>query len=796
MTRPSSAWRGRLLVGLALALPVCSSPEDRAGDAREVALAAIASRDWGAAQNALLALRSSRPDTPDTLAEVANLMVEAGEAPQAVWVLEDAIARFPASDALRVSLARAALSIGQPGRARLALEPSADGSPALAEALVERAHAWLALGDAAAARAAVESARVALEGSADLALESRLELARLGLAALEGDGETGLAELRARLESDPADATAWAVLARELRREGRADEARSLLEAALAADPDRIDLYTPLAATHAALGDDVAAERVLRDRIDRHPTSGAHLALARLRASRGDLDAALARYGLALTSFPNSAMLRGGRTELLLDLDLVEDARTELGRYRQVARQGPQAEYLQARLELSMGNPELALRRLDQVVKQLDSPSTQYWLGSALEATGDLAGAEERYLLALRASPDDASAAIDAARLASLRGDWRSVARAARLAVEHGPHESEGWELLADALAQLGEWEEAEKLARRRLERFPEQAGSHVRLAEALRAQRRLDEALAVLDAAGEVGVQPEPRSRKRKGRKRHSESEEAETGKTEQVAVVSAEAPAITAERVLLLGALGRSDEALAFCDRSLARRGDSARLQAARAALLLSLGREREGVRAVDIALASDPEDLRPLRRRAEFYVAARRYDSARRDCELYLSQRPDDPRVHFMHGLVFEVSGRMEEAVEAYRRSVELDEQGWSAANNLAMLLVARGELDEALAAAEQAHANAEGNVFTLDTLGFVALRAGQAERAVGLLEQARQIAPKAVEIQLHLAEAYGAAARSAESRRLLADLRQHSAGHPELVSKIDAVQAALP
>ena len=90
----------------------------------------------------------------------------------------------------------------------------------------------------------------------------------------------------------------------QLRREGKADEARTLLEAAIAAEPDRIDLNAPLVATYLALENLAAAEGVLRDRIKRHPTSGAHLALSRLRAERGKLDAALARQVIAVDEFP------------------------------------------------------------------------------------------------------------------------------------------------------------------------------------------------------------------------------------------------------------------------------------------------------------------------------------------------------------------------------------------------------------------------------------------------------------------------------------------------------------
>ena len=194
--------------------------------------------------------------------------------------------------------------------------------------------------------------------------------------------------------------------------------------------------------------------------------------------------------------------------------------------------------------------------------------------------------------------------------------------------------------------------------------------------------------------------------------------------------------------------------------------------------------------------LALSLDPEDLRPLAVRATYYRATKRFDRARRDCEKYLARRPDDPRIQLLHGMILTEAGQEDKAVDAYRRAAALDEEDWVATNNLAMLLAERGEFDEALATAHHAYSRSDENVMVLDTVGFVALKAGQVKRAIDSLEQAVKLAPQHVDIQLHLAEAYGAGGRAREGRQLLAELKSRARGDRQVLAKIAEVQAGFP
>src|SRR5262245_26772659 len=101
----------RRLIWLLLALAACS-PSER--DAREQAREALARGERGAAIEAIEALRQAAHDTPEAYLEQADLWIRAGEAPRAVWLLDEGVARFPERHDLRLFLASTALLVGDP----------------------------------------------------------------------------------------------------------------------------------------------------------------------------------------------------------------------------------------------------------------------------------------------------------------------------------------------------------------------------------------------------------------------------------------------------------------------------------------------------------------------------------------------------------------------------------------------------------------------------------------------------------------------------------------------------------
>lgn len=765
----------RLFVLLLLAGAACAPAEERAEAARKAATEALARADRAAALEAIRDLEDALPETPESILEVVAFLVEAGEAPRAVWILEESVARYSDRDDLRLALARAALLTSNASLARqavLAIDPDSEhhaqsllllaqaelnlgnldrGLEVLAEAerlypdrpeaRVARIATLLRERQYEAARQAVEEARETLDPEEHADLLQRMELTLAEIYAAQGNGEAAIASLHAQVERDPRLLAAWNALVQRLARAGRAEEALVLASAALEADPDFNDLYPLVATLYAGMGRrDEAGER-LHEWLRRAPSPAAYVAVAEFYAAAEELETSLELLDAGLAAYPDDPMLLMSRIETLIANDQLEPARKALPAFVAAAPDSPHAEYLRARLELAEGDAEGAAKRLSRLMPDLDRAGTQYLLGRALEEQGDHEGARRRYGLAIAREPLWPPPHYAAIRLARLRGDWRAVASHSQRLLQRAPGLLDACVSFAEALVNLKEGAAAEKVSRNCAEIDADRFEPLVFEAQALTVQGRHDDAIAKLEAARErFGARPE-----------------------------------IEGELALALGIAGRLQEGLTTLEAALALHPDAARLHSARAAILFGAGAQEEGARAVDRALELDPTDPAPLRIRCEFRVASGRLSTGARDCERYLEERPDDPRVLYVLGVAYQLAGALEPAVAAYRRAAELDPQAAKPRNNLAVIYAERGDLDAALEAASQAYALEPENASIVETLGWLYLRKDATGRAIALLEQAHDAAPEMREAQLHLAQAYGRAGRDDEARRLIVELR---------------------
>ena len=760
-----------------LLLLACPTPEERTEQAREDARQAVARGDRAAALRAIDTLRENTPNTPADLIEVAQLLVLAGEGPEALRALELGLERWPDADELRLALARAAILVSDASRARATLLEVGPDSEQHATALVLRAQAELRLGDFERAVATLSEAerlypdapeaRIARIGA--LLKERRIDEARAALEesrpALEAAGadepllgfeltllatqsaddpETAIAGLRELVDAHPDDPRAWRTLFQAMLATGAAEEAAKLLRGAIDDDPDRLYLYEPLATLYTALQRADDAVSVLREAIERSPSPSAYLALAQHFADLSASEQVLGILEEALVAFPDDALLRRADAEAKLVMAEPSVAGEAVASYRDRFPDDPNSEYLRARLDLANGNPGAAIERLTELMPELDQPYTQHWLGQALEAAGDDVGAQRRYSLAVQRDPNDPALYLPLVRLSAQRGNWRDVASLGEQVVRVAPQRYAG-------LIELGDAPRAEPAARRFAALFPEREDAQLAPARALRAAGRFDEALAALDEVPSGVVDP----------------------------------ALLEAERALTLGLAGRLEEAIALAQRAVQSHPDSAAAHQTAASLLFQAGRADEGTRAVDRALELEPDDPEPLAFRARFRASVGHLEGALQDCERYLAARPDDAGMHFVLGAIHQGLGRPDAAITAYRRAAELDRTAFEPRNNLAYLLADR-DLDGALAAAQEAYALRPESPAVLDTLGWLYLRKGLVDRATSLLEEAHAGAPELAEVQLHLALAHREAGRHDDARALLVALAERG----DLSSELEA------
>jgi len=310
------------------------------------------------------------------------------------------------------------------------------GTPQMVEQAAARLHAMPGYrGVAVAEIAAIRAARGGPAVGAEVIRAARLDLTR------------------------PRSGPALDSLVQYLVAAGRSGEALEATEAALAAHPEEALFHELRGRALRAAGEPDAAEQALQRALELEPERASTLAqLAALATERGDREKAIALYDRAILADPEEAsyawdaiqLLSASddavelerRLEALLTRHATHAAAAELlaRRLRErdperafaLARRAvrlrgrPGALEIYGRIQLERGDAESAARTLGlSVQRRPDSPSTQYWLGRALAATGDEEGARRALAASLEqgAFPEREAAQAELAQLGGLDAD-------------------------------------------------------------------------------------------------------------------------------------------------------------------------------------------------------------------------------------------------------------------------------------------------------------------------------------------------------------------------------------
>jgi len=430
--------------------------------------------DLGRADEAAVRLERAferEPNFPEAWELAARLREEANDPPGAAsaWMRAgEAFASVPASAAAAGrAFARAAalLEAGEPARAAQCLELAVRAEPGCAPAQAALARVAERLGradDAAAAawRSLAPDAEPRLEGA------DRLAVALIG--------------------------------ARSARAQGRWQAAWDMSSEALAIDPRAPDALGArgIAAFH--LSAPAECRRALEARLalpDPDPESTLHLSvLARALESLNEFDGALSRYREALAIDPTLEEAQAGRLRVLERQGRREEAAAALAEWAQrTPGAGQRADrlvraarlarlpdgdpsrveaWLQAALDAEpshatawlelatwlweSGRGDDAFAAASDGVELVDSPSVRAVLetirGRVLEARGDRDAALAAFLRAAECDPEAREAALAAAGLLRMRGEWREAAALLRRSAERrGPEDAR-----ADLFFELG----------------------------------------------------------------------------------------------------------------------------------------------------------------------------------------------------------------------------------------------------------------------------------------------------------------------------------------------------
>ena len=157
--------------------------------------------------------------------------------------------------------------------------------------------------------------------------------------------------------------------------------------------------------------------------------------------------------------------------------------------------------------------------------------------------------------------------------------------------------------------------------------------------------------------------------------------------------------------------------------------------------------------------------------------------------------LEQNPNYPMTHIYYISSLISAGRADEAVVSAQRAQQLDPLSFVANAVVARALFFAGRYDDAIVQARKTLEMDENVFLARLILGRSLARKGYFDAAIDELEKARQVPGANSESTSLLAHTFGVTGRTAEARRLLAEMQQLSAGRYVQPYDIAIVHAGL-
>lgn len=541
------------------------------------------------------------------------------------------------------------------------------------------------------------------------------------------DAEHAVDLIKECVEKYPEDIQMVAAVGNLLHEFERSDDLIAILESGVERHPDARPLRDAL------VGQLIGAGR-LREAKERAEKWASEVNDARgwsqvatVRRRSGDLQGALEAIDKALAASADKPEeeLFFFRSELLLELGRIDEAEQEAAKVQEELSRT----ILQARLAQERGDNKRALELYGKVsIQWPQNHAVRALAARAAYQLGDAERAKSDLLEATRQAPKETEAALWLSQIYFDEGNFRQcLGFANRHIQERGVTDPTAHLLAAEALAGMNLLDQA--LA-------------------------RLGELAAVRDGEfRSVAWIAAARLEAKKDPAKALAGLEQEIAKARLDPAAPANAPLFDTIVDLDLRS-GRGANARKRIDTALAKQPDSAHLHALSGRVALAEGRSDVAAAAFARALALQPNEAIALSGQAILYKEQGDLAKAIETMRQAAAAVPDNSEYAYMAArLIFEQGDRAaaREALEAVVRD-HPDSAG--AANDLAFMLAEdASDLKLAQRHAERA-VRLQPSAETLDTLGFVKLRQGAAEEAVGMFERALARQPDYSTARYHL------------------------------------------
>ena len=156
-----------------------------------------------------------------------------------------------------------------------------------------------------------------------------------------------------------------------------------------------------------------------------------------------------------------------------------------------------------------------------------------------------------------------------------------------------------------------------------------------------------------------------------------------------------------------------------------------------------------------------------------RARALSSAGQPTAALESLEQAREQFPNNTRIMLSLAMAHQQTGQQDKAKASYEQLVSLSPTNAVALNNLAWLYYETGD-NRALDTARKAYELVPDSAAVVDTYGWILFESGEQQQSLVVLEKAHELDPGSREIAMHLVEAYRAAGRDDDARRILTKL----------------------
>ena len=529
------------------------------------------------------------------------------------------------------------------------------------------------------------------------------------------------------LEIDPKFIAAVQSLAALYEDTGRTLDAEVAVRKSIELDPSRIELRKALAHLYYSQQRKTEAEQVIiRAKRELGSKADNYRVLGEYYNNIGEADKALAEFASISKQHPADLQTREDYIKLLLSHNETDTAR----KLNDVILKDNPRETGALVIRGTILNAESRYGEAARVLEDAlhDAPENaygHYQLGIAFSKTGNRERAKQEWFEAARRAPHMTEVQVALAEVARQDGDNGLLRETSEKLIQDSPLDPRGYLLRAESESKNKQTDAAARDLKRAIEISPQNALPYVAMGNFLRqegsnkgAQRYYEEGLDrdprnIEALAGIVSILDEQRG-----------SAEA----IERVEQQLTKTPDSDGAYLLLAGLkMGRKD------------------LPGAQGSLQKAIG--------------INPHNVDALILLSKVQMARGERDSAIATAYQLVASSPQDVHAYFFAGTMEELVGRTQKAEELYRKALQVEPNYAPAANNLAYLMVQRGEdLDSALSLAQIARQKMPDSASAADTLAWVYYHQGLYGFAADLLREALKTAPTNATYHYHLGMVY--------------------------------------